>query len=316
MIEEDRTEPVSEETNDQPDAAEAEAKGGITSVPLGERGPLLALGVPDGAGNLNKSIELREWKGGTMRQLGRKREDHPDLNIAEHVALVLSMMVSRFGPHDFSKMPGKEKRFAISQAYVGDVFFAYCWLRLQALGKPIHIDMVCPACGFKFPWEADLSTLTVDVVDKVEDAYWEYDLIDSIQLRKKEVTRLMMGPAQWHHVEQAQIEGRMDLEGGQLAMVSGIVRGIVGHGEFRLTEVEIDEISGRDIQGIIGEVDNNHVGPDLRIETGCARKGCKNLILQPLDWGYQNFFGSSFRSRTKTPFTTTSLPSSSTREVA
>lgn len=298
------THEVSGETLDAADAAVAEEKerregSGRKDVTLGERGPLLALGIPDPAGTLHKGIELREWKGKQMRELGKLREDNENLNLAEHVNLVLSTMCSRIGAHDFSKCETKEKRLAISQMYTGDAFHAYAWARLKSLGSELFIDVQCPVCRYKFPWEGDLSTLTITTAETLKDALWKYDLINPVQLRGRDVKRLVMGPSQWHHVEKAQIEGRLDMEGGQLAMVEGVVYGIEGHEDFRLTQGEIDELSGRDIARIVGLIDTHYIGPDMRIETECERKMCKAKIIQPINWNYQDFFGASFRSPTE-----------------
>lgn len=293
-----------------------EATPGLHTMTLAERGPVLSLGVPDAAGALHRDIAVRPWKGAVMRQLGKLREENQELRMAEHVPLVLSTLCTRLGPHDFADMPLKEKKLVVNQMYMGDTFHAYCWARLQSLGPNLHIDLTCPVCRHEFEFVGDLANLTVTVADSYEAALWMYELQEPIELRGQKVERLIMGPSQWHHVEHAQIEGSLDLEGGKLAMVAGVIRGIEGRGEFPLTEGEVDELSGLDIEGIIGELDHHYVGPDMRIDTRCARKGCRGRILRPINWSYQDFFGGSSRSRTKRNSTTSSSQPPTSQKVA
>jgi len=276
-----------------------EQAAGLAQTTLGGRGPVLAMGVPGPGGKLARDIELRPWKGRQMRELGRLREENENANMSEHIGLVLSSMCSRLGGQDFSKLQAKERKLFVSRMYMGDVFHAYCYARLKSLGPDLHVNLTCPACRLEFPWTGDLETLTVATAERVEDAMWEYELLSPVELRGQAVERLSMGPPYWHHVERAQVEGSLDLEGGKLALVAGAVYGIVGRdAQTPLTDAEIDELEGRDIEGIIARLDDHHVGPDMRIETRCERKGCRSRILRPIDWSYQSFFGSSSRSPT------------------
>lgn len=285
------------------------------NVTLASRGPLLSLGIPDSAGTLHKDIAVREWKGKQMRELAKLREESEQLNVAEHVTLVLATLCSQLGPHDFGKMKAKERKLAIAQMFVGDVFHAYLWARYQALGPQLFVRLTCPKCRAEFEFEGDLSTLDLTTADSIEEARWEYELQDPIEIRGGQVDRLLMGPARWYHAEAAQSRGAEDLEGGKLAMVAGTIQGVEGRPDLPLTEGEIDELSGRDIEGIIGALDGHYIGPDMSIETRCERPACRQRIVQAINWSYQDFFGASSRSRDSKKSSIYSSPSRTSHEA-
>lgn len=285
-----------------------DAGQGRKIMTLGERGPVLPLGIADPSGALHRDLEFRRWTGAVMRDLGKKRGEGRELSMSEHVGLVLSVLATRIGPHDFTTLSRKEQKLVISQMHMGDVFYAYCYARVQALGPQIVLDMACPVCRTEFKFEGDLNQLTLSVAEKIEDARWEYELRDPVEIRGAMVTRLAMGPALWHHVETAQVVNGADIEGGKLAMVAGSIRGAVGREQFPLTSREIDEFSGSDIEGIVGELDEHHIGPDMRVETACPNRICRTKLNQPINWAYHYFFGPSSRSRSSGKSTTGSSP--------
>jgi hypothetical protein len=281
---------------------------------LGERGALLPIGIQDQSGTFHREIAFKRWTGGTMRELGKLRGDSRELGMAEHVVMVLSVLATKIGPHDFTVMKAEEKKLVIHQMYVGDVFYAYCYARLQSLGPTLALDITCPSCRHVFKFVGDLNSLTVVSIGKLDDAYWEYDLDGPITIRGKKVKTLSMGPARWANVMNAQIEGSFDIEGGKLAMVLGSIRGVKGKEDYPLTQEEIDTISGYDIEQIIGELDANHIGTELKLDLICPKPTCKGQIVQPINWGYQSFFASSSRSQTsgKSSASSSSSPTTQT----
>jgi hypothetical protein len=276
---------------------------------LGERGPLLPIGVADPGGGLHREIEIRGWTGKTMRELGKLREDSSQMKMTDHVGLVMSVLATRIGSYDFANLSRREQKLAISTMYMGDVFYVYCYARLKSLGSALVIDLTCPACRNKFVFEGDLNSLPVKTAETIESTSWEYDLLDPITLRGDLVTKLVMGPAQWLHVEGANVEGNLDMEGAKLSLIAGSVKGVPGRTQFPFSEAEIDELSGRDIEQMLALIDEHFIGPELKLEVECPNKRCKSKIVQPLNWTYPDFFGASSRSRTGGNSTTGSLRS-------
>lgn len=311
------TEATMEPGGGSPEVDIQESKPTLGKSTLGDRGPMLSLGIPGTDGQLHRDIALRPWKGAVMRELGKLREETKQVTAAEHVALVLSHLCTRLGPHDFTKLQKKEKRLVVSQMYMGDVYHAYFWARLQSLGPQLFADITCPNCRQEMKgWETDLAGLDITIAESKEDTLWKYDLQVPVTIRGQEVRTLKMGPIQWYHVEQAHIEGELDLEGGKLAMVAGVICGYEGRdGELRLTEAEIDELDGRDIEGIVGALDHHYTGPDMRIEGKCTRPGCRAEFIEPINWRYQSFFGPSSRSRASSSSGTSTSPQPTSRAV-
>ena len=99
-----------------------------------ERGPVLPLGIADSGGNYHQDISVKPWRMKEERELGELRDQNKDANLAKYVSMVLSTMCTRLGPHDFTNMEFDHKRLVISQMFMADVFYAYVWLRIQALG--------------------------------------------------------------------------------------------------------------------------------------------------------------------------------------
>lgn len=268
---------------------------GLQTTTLADLGPLLPLGIVDSSNVLQRSFEFRPWTGRAMRELGKLRDDTREVNMADHVGLVFSVLAEKLGARDFQKLKRNEQKAVISSMFMGDVFYAYCYARVQAMGPDLIVDFTCPMCRENFKYKANLNEMNVITADSVEDTYWTYTLEDPVQLRGREVTELSMGPSRWNSVVTAQIQGQYDLEGGKLAVVAGAIRGSVGREQFPLAQREIDELSGRDIEGIIAQLDSHYIGPDLRIETQCPNERCKTQIAQMVDWSYNRFFAASSR---------------------
>jgi hypothetical protein len=275
---------------------------------LAERGPSLLIGIPDQGGVYQRAMNVGRWTGKAMREIGRIREETKEVGMGDHIRHVFSVLMEQLGEFEFTKLKPDRQKLVVAKMYMGDVFYAYIYSRVKALGPKLNLEIPCPACRHSFKWEGDLNTLTVSYVDRLEDAYWEYDLLEPLNTRGREVKTLAMGPALWHAVETSKVEGGLDFEGGKLALIGASVRGEVGRTEFPFGQAEIDELGGQDVETLVGLLDQNYVGPDLKISTACPRRSCRAPITQALDWSYQSFFGVSSRSRISGKSTTASLP--------
>jgi len=273
---------------------------------LNSRGPVLPIGIADESGVFARDLAFKRWTGATMRELGKKRNAGRELTMSEHIGLILAILATKLGPYDFCELPRDKQKLILSNMYLGDVFYAYAYARLEALGPDIDIDMVCPVCLEQFRFTGDLGEVSVKPIEKIEDSFWTYELEDPIIIRGKEVKEFSMCQAKWHSVETVRSVGKFDAEAGKLAMIRGVIRGVKGREEFPLTEAEIDELSGRDIENIIGLTEEHYFGPDMKISTRCVKDGCGALIENPINWSYGNFFCQSSRSRTSKRSTTSS----------
>jgi hypothetical protein len=271
----------------------------MKDVTLKDQGAKLPIGIVDDNGVLHKDFTVKRWTAKQERELGKLRQENKSVSMAEHIALVLTVLCEKIGPYNFLEMKKlAERRLAVSQMFSGDVFYVYCYLRCKALGSSLGFEVECPFCGTKYSSETDLMEMTSAVADKLDDTIWEYKLLEPFLFRDAEAKTLTIGQTYWHSIEEAEVEGSLDIEGGKMAMLAGAIRGVK---EFPVEVApildELDEMDKKDIVKIVDEMNEHHFGPDMRLITKCPK--CKSENVQPINWGYQSFFGSSSLSRTR-----------------
>lgn len=257
---------------------------------LAERGPVLPIGIAGTSGQLLRDITTRPWKTKDERALGRMKK--PKMSMAVYVATVVGYMCSRLGPHEWPQdKPIPERVVAINQMYMGDVFFAYVWLRREVIGNELHMNITCPGCGKGFKFEGDLGSTQVQCVHDLNGLDWTYTLKDPITIRKKEVTSFRLRAPKW---------GALNLPEGEAlneatAKITTIRSSIVGinddANEVQLNDDEMDELTKRDLEGIADKLGNDYVGPRMVVEGECPR--CDAAFKQMIDWSYDAFFTSS-----------------------
>lgn len=278
---------------------EAQADPGqvnLKRVLLSELGPRLPLGVvgPDGAPS--KDLAVRPWRMKEERELGALRDSNKNANLAEYVSMVLGTMCQRLGSHDFesSQLKPEQKQLAIGQMFVGDVFYAYVWLRVQSLGPHLILNLSCPRCNHKIDgFAANLETVEVETAETLADAQWEYDLKNPIAIRSERVAKFLLGPPRWNAMEMVRGGG---LGVAKPAMLKASIHGIGGkddHKPAMLTDTDLDELSKRDIEAMINQINRFNVGPNMSVEGDCPQ--CKYNFRMAIDWGYDSFFGDSSR---------------------
>ena len=214
--------------------------------------------------------------------------------MAQYVGMVLGTMCTRLGSHDFesAELKMEQKRLAIGQMFVGDVFYAYVWLRIQALGAELVLNLTCPQCNKKIEnFVADLDSVEVEVADTLDDACWDYELKNPLTIRGETVSHLVLGPARWNAIELVKGGGR----GVAKPLIIKAAIQSLGTKEdnkrIALTETELDELTKRDIEAMVSQIDNRSIGPSMAIEGTC--KACARDFRLPIDWGYDSFFGDS-----------------------
>lgn len=265
----------------------------IKKTTLAELGPRLPHGIADVGGNLIKDIAVRPWRFKEEKELGKLLDKNREATMVQYTSMVLGAMYTQMGPSNFEAMNEAERRLAVAQLEVGDAFYAYCWLRRESLGPHLKMDITCASCLNVFPFKADLDTLAVSTVEKPEDALWEYCLQDPYEIRGKLVEKFMMGQAKWQSLEGAEPSGRFNTGAAKAIMIRACVKSFGDMGSVPIMDNDLDEMSKRDIEGILEGIDNNHVGPDMSIEHVCKR--CGSQIRTSIDWSHGSFFGASSR---------------------
>lgn len=268
-----------------------------TKTTLGALGAQLPIGLSPG-GTLVKSLAHRTWRTREEKALGKMKKS--GTNVAQHVGIVVGAMCTEFASHRWPEMPEKpdqinERRVHVSQSTMGDVLYAYCFLRREVLSNIVKMNITCPNgnCAYKFTLPADLNTLEVVTVDHVDALKWEYKLADPISLRGKRVGIFRMGAALWSPLEQA-AGGAINDATIKVAMLRGSICGINDDAaSVVMTDDDMDEISKRDLEGMTAALDDNVFGPKMAVEGDCER--CGRPYIQSINWVYDAFFSTSSR---------------------
>lgn len=269
-----------------------EVKSAVKTLTISQLGPQLPLGA-DVGGALVKGLATRPWRFKEERELGALREQHSEANMFQYVNMVLATMCPELGHHKFNEQQKlAERQVHIGQLYMPDVFYAYVWLRIQALGPLLAMKYACPHCRTKGTVNADLNTTMVKTVDNLADAQWTYELTTPLKIRGKELTKLKMGPPRWNALEMADTNMGMNTAAAKLLVIVGSIHAAdeLGGAVFIAAD-ELDEMTKRDIEALASLIDANSVGPKMVLEHACTK--CKAPMRLPIDWSYDSFFGIS-----------------------
>lgn len=253
---------------------------------LKELGPSLPLGIPDGAGKLHKDIAWKPWRMTEERELSEKVGDK-SLNMGQHVAYVLATMCTRLGPHDFNAMEFVNRLLVVSQMSMGDVFYAYMWLRVQAIGPDLVLNLKLPKGEARFT--ADLTSTEIVTAETQEQACFTYDLTTPIAIRGKPVQQFKLGPIKWGSTENVK---QNDYANKALLKSLTLRSAIIGADSFEqltLTDADLNELTKRDFEAMHSLMDARNIGPVMIVEDTYDGQPFKVGI----DWRYDNFFAVS-----------------------
>ena len=130
-----------------------------------------------------------------------------------------------------------------------------------------------------------------------EDAQWTYELEEPFEIPGAKVTELKPPPPRWTTLENMKSAGGLNTGAAKAGMIAGCIIGIKDASgkeqQAMLSMVELDEMSKIDLENITARMDENAIGPNMAIEGDCPR--CRSNYVTPIDWSYDNFFGSSSR---------------------
>jgi hypothetical protein len=199
-------------------------------------------------------------------------------------------MLSRFGDIDFENIKDQERHNTISQAFMANVYYSYVYLRREALGPDINMQIRCPACHkLQKSIQGNLDTLEVSTAESLADAEWRYTLLDPLSIRGGVVKMLRMGPAKWFSIERLPAQRGLNFGVAKAALIQGSLLGTDSERTV-LTEDDLDGLSKRDLENLTRLMDKYHVGPNMAVEVTCP---CGEEIRSSLDWSYDSFFSTS-----------------------
>lgn len=248
-------------------------------------------------GKAIKDFTLRPWRMAEEKELGRLRAQHQDATLTQYVSMVLATMCMRLGAFGIESMKSfAEKRLAVSQMYMADVYYAYVWLRIQAMGPELALKLKCPFCRTDFNFTGDLNSTEVYVptADGDKALEWEFKLSQPVSLRGKQVAGFRMGQPRWSALDTADV-AQGDSGAGKALVINGSIRGFIGDDtEVVLAPDELDQVLvKRDLERLVVAIDKHMLGPVMSIEAECTAERCKKTWNAPIDWGYDRFFSVS-----------------------
>jgi hypothetical protein len=279
---------MNEKTTQENSQKNSEKKG-MRKVPLKDLGSRLCLGNP--RAEYKKDVVIRPWRMKEEKELGKLREETKGESMSVYVSMVLGSLCTNIGENDFSNMKDPEKRLRISQMFMGDVFTAYCLVRLKAMGKNIELKPTCVVCDHTFPFTADLESVEVTIADSLEDCLWTYELTEPIVVRNKERKKLTIGPLRWFTMENIN-NNSINLGMAKAATIVGSIYKFDDE-EIVVDNSEIDEMVKVDIENLITGINEKALGPNMSVEGNCPRGICKREFIYPIDWSFDSFFGIS-----------------------
>lgn len=263
---------------------------------LSEVGPQLPIGLAPKGGTPDKALEVKRFSLKEERALGSLREANKTANLPTYVAMILGEMCARLGPHVLGPMDPVARRVAIGQMAMGDVFYAYVWLRVQAMGEQLKLNIKCPHCNHEQPFVGDLRTMEVVTLERPDDGRWTYKLKAPMQIRGKDVTGFQCDLIKWTAVQGADATGA-NVGAAKAAMIRGAISGLItADGKVenqQLADGELDEMSKRDVEAMTRLIDLNSTGPVMSVEDICKQARCRKDIKVSIDWGYDSFFADS-----------------------
>jgi hypothetical protein len=259
-------------------------------------GPKLPLGILGPDKTYQRDIAVRPWRLKEEKILGRRREQNPKMNMGKYVSIVLATMCTKLAGQKWDELlldDTIEREMNISTMWMPDVFYAYIWLRLQSMKKTLDMKLQSPYSGQEFDFVGDLKTVEVKVPVSLDACMWEYELIDPIKVREKQVTKLVLGPQRWNHIEQM---GDVSIGAAKETVILASIHSLpeVQDTPIALAEDELDEMSKEDLETLSDRIDIHGFGPVMSLDAICPRT--KRSFVVPIDWRFDNFFGISSRS--------------------
>lgn len=265
----------------------------IKTTSLNELGPNLPIGETRG-GRLIKPFELKTWGMDEEIQIGKCR-GRTDLSMGLFVTEVLSVMLTSLGGEPFEDLSKAQKLLRICQLPAGDVLYIYSYLRREAMGNEVAMDIVCKGCPNKvtFPFVGDIDTLDVEIHegDDPSELTKEVVLHRGMKIRGELRKVLTIIPPRWEVMQNlgsaATNEGttKMKMIQNSVRCAEGLDQDIV------LTEQEIKTLGKRDIEILSNAIGKYLYGPEFKVSG--VHEDCQTEFTNELDWTYDSFFSAS-----------------------
>lgn len=254
---------------------------------LSELGNNLPIEVVD---KPSQEFTFRNW---TMKEekeiAGLKKKKR---TMGKFVPAVLSHMLLTLNGESFEDLNKNQKILALSQASIPNMMYLWVYLRIEALGDIVQMDVDCPKCeqtnkNSKF----SLYQMDINVKKKDDPQTVKYNLIKPFNYGNEKVESLMISVTKWNAMQKANEkvstnEGLME----ELMFEHSIIE-INDKKEFFEKKQLIQNLSKRDIAGLSKAITDHNGGPSVNLTNNC--EFCGEKYFQLINWNYDHFFGIS-----------------------
>ncbi len=263
----------------------------ISSSTLGEWGAQLPIGfLRDGV--FHRNIRFKPYTMAAERELAKQRakQSKKAQNAVSHTTSVLAHMIAEVGPYsDFQDLSHNQRLMILNQLYMGDIMYAYILLRIEALGEDLSVEVQCPSCGSDNKLGSDLNDLDITIPEDPYSLVRRYKLRNQVKTPKGElIDKLLLQPPRWLTMSTMKVGRNMDFFRIKSDLVTAATFGEDGQ---PLSKTLLDQLTKRDFELLLKEVDDNTPGPDLQLEVECPE--CGHESATSLRWDFDHFFGAS-----------------------
>jgi len=254
---------------------------------------VLPIGYFTADGARQRHFEIRPWRMPEEKAIGKILE-RGGIAMDKFIPECLALMVTKLGTMDFGNIPQSEKTLILHRMYYSDIMYAYIWMRKEAIGPELNINVNCPFCSHNGNFAGDLDTLkvkTVDQLESVNDLDKGITLRDGIQIGNDIYPELIIRPPTWMAMDtltamSVRNEGEMKRSIFQNSVVK-----VVGYDDmehFVLTDEHMNSLTKYDMELLSREINDIMGGAQLFIEVVCSN--CGNTFAASIQWDYERFF--------------------------
>lgn len=261
----------------------------LRKTTLGELGGLLPIGVAS-EGALHRQFAFRRYTTANEREFETIRKEKKNISTPEFVIEILSRMCTRVGPYDFDSLDPSQRRLVLQNLYMGDVFYLWTCLRIEALGPDVRFKLDCAACRTELRPGVDLNSIDVRYVDQPSQLFWKHTLRDGLELGSSVEKELILQPPRWSILISNERNKKTAISDLKVSVAIGSIRQ-VGDGKKSPTRRDFDSMSKYDLEFLQKSVDDHAPGIEMEFEVECDQCDHKNRY--GFDWTFDFFFGAS-----------------------
>lgn len=265
----------------------------LKTMSLGELGCVLPIGART-PGGFAKSFTLKPFRFKEEKDLAVLKEQAGNVTGGRFASLVLGTMLEEVGGTNIQGMKKMEERVAFLAAmYMPDVLYMYVYLRYEAMGEDIRLNVTCPHCRQPEPFSfvGDLRTTEVRTVTEPGALVNEFTLAKGLPYRGATRQKVKTTCPLWSSFESRSIRNMAAI---QSSVMQSAICGLDGIPEEQWTPLPdnvLEELPKRDYEALQRHIVSNTPGPIMKADVSC--RDCQRRLIVPLDWGYDHFFGAS-----------------------